>query len=141
MSIFGASANDIPFQEKANRNPDLTQPGAFRRLRHCSGNKQNGPPQARGACLEEIQTFLNRLRLRNREAANPTMPSPQTSRIWLKVDISGTGTGRTPTLSTLVPDVLSVPSAAKYPGWSWPNVETAENVPSGAGLIMGVAPV
>jgi hypothetical protein len=46
-----------------------------------AATKRNGPPQARGACLEEIQTFLNRLRFRNHEAANPTMPSPQISRI------------------------------------------------------------
>jgi len=51
------------------------------------------------------------LRLPNDEAAKPTMPSPQTSRIWLEVDISGTGTGMTPTLSTLLPLEFNVPSA------------------------------
>src|SRR5437667_5655586 len=140
MSIFGASANDIPCQKKANGNPDFARPGTFAG-RDIAPATRKTDHRKRAVSSKEIQTFRNRLRLRNDEAAKPTMPSPQTSRIWLKVDISGTGTGTTPTLSTLVPPGLRVPSAAKYPGWSWPNVETAENIPSAAGPIMGVAPV
>ena len=102
-----------------------------------TGHRKRAEPVS----LKEIQTFRNRLRLPNDEAAKPTMPSPQTSRIWLEVDISGTGTGMTPTLSTLLPLKISVPSAAKYPACDWPKFETAENVPSPAGPMIGMVPV
>jgi hypothetical protein len=54
MSIFGASANDIPCQKKANRNPEFTQPSTFAACDIAAATSKTGPPQARGACLEEI---------------------------------------------------------------------------------------
>src|SRR3989442_212383 len=130
MPIFEASANDIPLQEN-ERKSRLCPTAQISPAATSHQRQEKRASASTRSCLEEIQTFRNRLPLRNHEAANPTMPSPQTSRIWLNVDISGTGTGMTPTLSILFPPGFAVPSAAKYPGIDWPKFETAENVPSG----------